>query len=100
MHKLFLGLLLSGGAFGQSAGDALEAVTRVPEKVTQLRCRVFAVDVERGGAIETSDRTTEVGQWLGRQEDQNWRLHSMDFEMGMKKTGFPQGWVQVCARPD
>ena len=99
MHKVFLGLLLGAGAFAQAEEGVQEAISTVPEQVAQLRCRVFAVDVERGGAIETSDRTTEIGQWLGRQEDEQWRLHSVDFEMGVKKTGFPQGWVQVCVRP-
>ena len=61
------------------------------------RCAVFTVEVSRRSVIETSDPTTEVGQWIEDQE--GWGLASIDFEVGQKPTGYPSGWVQVCLSP-
>jgi hypothetical protein len=67
-----------------------------PERDGGLLCKLFETDVQQGMMVETSDRTTEVGQWVGEQEDAGWRLQSVDFEIGQKPTGYPQGYVQVC----
>lgn len=62
-----------------------------------LQCRVFPVVLEGDVTIETSDATTEIGQWIASQD--GWVLYSMDFEVGQKSTGFPQGFSQVCLHP-
>jgi hypothetical protein len=67
-----------------------------PEQDHGLLCKLFETDVQQGSLLETSDRTTEVGQWVGEQEDAGWRFHSVDFEVGQKPTGYPQGYLQVC----
>ena len=84
---------------GVPGARAQEPTAPVETGVTSLRCRVFHVDSESGATWETTDRTVEVGQWVGEQEDGGWRLHDVDFEMGQKATGYPQGYVQVCVRP-
>ena len=48
---------------------------------------------------ETLDRTTEVGQWIGKQTDEGWALTLMDFEVGQKPTGYPQGYLYLCVGP-
>ena len=83
--------ILIGQQFGEAHAD--DHVGVMPAH----RCAVFAVDVSRRSVVETSDPTTEVGQWIEDQE--GWVLASMDFEVGQKPTGYPAGWVQVCLEP-
>lgn len=65
-----------------------------------FKCRHFPVDAkDKAVTLETADRTSEIGQWVGDQEDNGWTVYSVDFEVGTKPTGFPQGWVQVCLIP-
>lgn len=82
-------------------GARAEAPTAAPSEIEapRARCRVFRIDSENGATWDTSDRTIEIGQWVGEQEDQGWLLHDVDFEVGQKATGYPQGYVQVCMRP-
>jgi len=61
------------------------------------RCGVFEVDVSRRSVVETSDPTTEVGQWIA--EQRGWVVDTLDFEVGQKPTDYPQGWMQVCLVP-
>ena len=49
-------------------------------------------------AIETNDTTTEIGQWL-KKEEMSYELFSVDFEIGQKPTGYPEGWAHVCLSP-
>ena len=65
-------------------------------RASSLLCRLFDTGVASGSMIESADRTTEVGQWVGEQQDDGWRLFSVDFEVGQKATGYPQGYLQVC----
>jgi hypothetical protein len=62
-------------------------------------CRLFVVDLDKDRSLDTGDRTTEIGKWVGEREDAGWDLQSVDFETGLKATGFPQGWIQVCVSP-
>ena len=73
---------------------AAESEARPP---TVLKCRVFETAVNSGQAFETADGTTEVGQWINAEE--GWVLHSVDFEVTQKHTGFPIGFNQICLRP-
>ncbi len=68
-----------------------------PAPPPRVLCRLFTVRTEAGWTVDTSDRTTEIGQWLGEMEESGWVLQGMDFEIGQKPTGYPQAWVQVCA---
>lgn len=79
--------------------ESTEAATATTTASPRLACRVFLVDVSLGYDLETSDRTTEIGQWVGEQEDAGWLLYGVDFEVGQKATGYPQGYVQVCTYP-
>jgi hypothetical protein len=94
------------------AGDAVDAVADteapaeeeavpaiVPSEGGRLVCRLFLVDVGDGDVLDTSDRTTEVGQWVGQRLDQGMSLHGVDFEVGQKTTGYPQGYLHVCVYP-
>ncbi len=95
----FLGPRIPGAAIAQ---EPVEAQASEPGEVTtpeRLLCRIFLIDVARGQVVETGDRTTEVGQWVGEQEEEGWRLFGVDFEVGQKATGYPQGYVQVCLQP-
>jgi len=63
----------------------------------QLRCRVFTALLGDDSILDTADATTEIGQWIAEQA--GWQLHSVDFEIGQKATGFPQGYRHVCLSP-
>jgi hypothetical protein len=64
-----------------------------------LECRSFAVDPAKDPLVQTSDKTTEIGKWVSDREAEGWTLYSLDFEIGQKPTGYPQGWLQVCTAP-
>lgn len=65
----------------------------------RLYCRPFRVPLEGApAAIETNDATTEIGQWL-QKEEASYELFSVDFEIGQKATGYPEGWAYVCLSP-
>ncbi|MBW1880724.1 MAG: hypothetical protein JRI25_23455 [Deltaproteobacteria bacterium] len=90
-----LGPALSDDALAQVPGDDMERV--LPTEPGERRlCKLFETDVGQGAMVETSDRTTEVGQWVAEQEEAGWRLHDLDFEVAQKSTGYPQGFIQVC----
>ena len=64
------------------------------------KCRLFQLqDLEHDRDLLTSDRTSEIGQWVGTQEDAGWLLYSIDFEVGQKATGYPLGLLYVCMSP-
>jgi hypothetical protein len=65
----------------------------------RVMCRLFATDLEEGRVLETDDRTSEIGQWIGQRQAEGWQFYDMDFEVGQKPTGYPQGWTQVCLYP-
>lgn len=65
----------------------------------RLYCRLFQVPLEGAGTtFETSDVTTEIGKWV-QKEEESYELFTLDFEVGQKSTGYPQGHVQVCLSP-
>ena len=72
----------------------LESVPPAVEPPTKLLCRVFKVDADQP-QFTLPDGRTEAGQWVLENQDA-WRLHEVDFEMGTKSNGYPQAWVQVC----
>jgi len=65
----------------------------------QLVCQVFATDLRNPTPIDTADATTEIGQWVTQWVGQGYALFNLDFEVGSKSTGYPQGYVQVCMYP-
>jgi hypothetical protein len=86
-------------AFAEEGDGDKEAPVTSPISL-QLNCRVFRTNLEKdAAAIDTSDRLSEIGQWVGQLEDQSMQLHSVDFEIGQKATNFPQGWIYVCMSP-
>lgn len=78
-----------------AVGD-LAGKTPPPTGSESVRCRRFTADLEKNPQTDTADRTTEIGRWVGDQA--GYRVESVDFEIGQKPTGYPQGWVQVCLR--
>lgn len=78
-------------------GEAAEEPARAASP--RLHCRLFVTEVTHGADIDTGDRTTEIGQWVGDQEDDGWLLYGVDFEVGQKSTGYPNAFVHVCVYP-
>ena len=73
-----------------------EAVFRDPPR---LLCKMFNMPLEGAGSMfETNDLNTEIGRWIQSEEDL-YDLFSIDFEVGQKPTGYPQGFAQVCLSP-
>lgn len=97
-RRLLLGaaLALTAAALLSLSGPGAQAQNSL---LPRLRCAMFPTELETGKVIETSDRTTEIGQWVAAQEEDDWQLYQVDFETAQKPTGYPQGWVQVCMTP-
>lgn len=94
---LSLTALALGWALGRSDhGVAWAGDERTPEGLGALQCRAFRQDLEASVVLETSDRTSEVGQWVAAARAAGWQLHGVDFEVAQKPNGFPQGLVHVC----
>ena len=95
-------VLQTGLLLGRSLGAPAHAEVPVVEpfyEPPRLYCRPFKVPLEGApAAIETNDTTTEIGQWL-QKEEASYELFSVDFEVGTKATGYPQGWAYVCLTP-
>ncbi len=89
---------LVAGWIGSNLGQTAQAQEADADK-PRLMCRYFQVDLASPPVIETADRTSEVGQWIGAREDEGWILYTVDFETSQKATGYPQGWLQVCLYP-
>lgn len=65
----------------------------------RLYCRPFEVPLDGArAAMETNDRTTPMGRWIA-DEEASYLLHTIDFEVGQKPTGYPVGIAYVCLRP-
>lgn len=71
-----------------------------PPRLTE-RCHLFTIaDLDKDRDLVTADRSSEVGQWVAAREGEGWALQGVDFEIGQKSTGYPQGFLHVCmARP-
>ncbi|MEQ1570194.1 MAG: hypothetical protein ABMA64_31460 [Myxococcota bacterium] len=89
-------------AFGLAIVGAAWAADPAPapadeEMVPRLKCRSFQTDP--GAEVDTRDPATELGRWVMALEDRGWRVHQVDWEVGAKQTGFPQGYTHVCLSP-
>ena len=97
---LFLGFSIVGASSALADGPAnYVANTLAPTvvwTVPNIQCKVFPLELDREMTVALNDATTEPGQWLKAQVDTGWVLHSMDFEVGQKPTGYPQGWLYLC----
>ncbi|MFT7519704.1 MAG: hypothetical protein ACI9MC_001847 [Kiritimatiellia bacterium] len=83
---------MSDAAMAEEPGlFSTATATPVPEK---LMCRIFKVDADQP-QFTYPDGRTEAGNWALEHQSE-WRIHEVDFEMGVKANGFPQPWVQVC----
>ena len=78
------------------AGDPGVAHADEPRGDAAYLCRAFKQPLEGGAVLDTSDRTSEAGQWAAEQRSAGWRVHGVDFEVSQKPSGFAQGYVQVC----
>lgn len=90
VRTMVVGLLLAG--VGLAWGS--DAPSTTPKR---LRCHTFAT--EPGTALDTRDASSELGRWVLGLEDQGWQVSTVDFEIGVKPTGYAQGWTQVCVEP-
>ena len=83
--------LVSAVTFGVArAGETRGAGAR-------LKCRTFPTAI--GAEIDTRDPGSELGTWVLALEDRGWEVASVDWDVGQKATGFPQGYTQVCLTP-
>ena len=79
--------------------EAVGVQVAVAPPPSRLTCRLFVVQPDHRWTLETSDRTNEVGQWVGEMEEGGWVLHTTDMEVGQKSTGYPQGYLHLCMAP-
>jgi hypothetical protein len=89
--------VLAAFAAGWFLDHAVEDAWAAPP-THDLLCRTFKHTLENPVLIETSDRTSEVGQWVAEQRGNGWELSGTDFEVTQKPNGFPMGFVQVCLK--
>lgn len=69
-----------------------------PAPPSQVVCRLFLRDLDKDREFDTADKVGEIGAWVAGREAQGYRVDSIGFSTAQKPTGYPQGWVQVCAR--
>jgi len=62
------------------------------------RCKSFSTDLTKDDTLSTDDNTTPAGMWVRGERKRGWTLAQVDFEVGQKVTGYPQGWTQVCVK--
>jgi hypothetical protein len=65
--------------------------------VPRLKCRAFPTDA--GAEVDTRDAASDLGKWVMQHEDQGWVVDAVDWEIGQKATGYPQGYTHVCLTP-
>ena len=94
LRTMFAGLVMASVGLAWAA-DPAGPPTTVAE--TRLKCRTFPTEL--GAEIDTRDVGTELGRWVLELEDRGWVVHEIDWEVGQKPTGFPQGFTHVCMVP-
>ncbi len=88
-----------GGVFTPIAhAEPSPETAAVPEADWVYRCKLFKVDLTKDDTLETDDNTTPAGMWVRGERKRGWTLAELDFEVGQKSTGYPEGWTQVCVR--
>ena len=94
LRTMFAGVLMAGVGLAwadpPAPGAAIVAETR-------LKCRTFPTDL--GSEVDTRDTSTDLGRWVIELEDRGWIVHTIDWEVGQKPTGYPQGYSHVCLTP-
>ncbi|MEZ4241400.1 MAG: hypothetical protein R3F59_35660 [Myxococcota bacterium] len=85
------------GALSAAAVGAWAAGEADPAPLLRLKCRTFPTDI--GAEVDTRDPQSAVGQWVTGLEDQGWEVANVQWDVGQKATGFPQGYTQVCLVP-
>jgi hypothetical protein len=65
--------------------------------VPRLKCRAFPTDPN--AEVDTRDGSTDLGRWVVALEDEGWVVSDVDWEVGQKPTGYPQGYTHVCLTP-
>lgn len=83
--------LVGATAWAATAGGSTGSV------VPRMKCRSFPTDP--GAEIDTRDAGSPIGQWVTGLEDRGWVVRDVDWEIGQKPTGFPQGYTHVCMVP-
>ncbi len=66
------------------------------EPAGDVRCRIFAVPLDTPWTLDTSDGTSEIGQWVASEKARGAAVVSTDFETAQRVSGYPTGYVQVC----
>ncbi len=61
-----------------------------------VRCRIFTVPLDTPWTLDTSDGTSEIGQWVASEKQRGAAVVSTDFETAQRVSGYPTGYVQVC----
>lgn len=95
LRTMFAGVLMAGVGLAWADPPAPAPSAAVAE--TRLKCRTFPTDL--GAEVDTRDTGTDLGRWVLDLEDRGWIVHTIDWEVGQKPTGFPQGYTHVCLTP-
>ena len=88
-------------ALAVAIGAGLLAPARAEEPVVpagRMLCHLFERDLDKDRDVDTADRLSEIGKWVGTQEAAGFALVGIDFATAQKPTGYPQGWMNVCMR--
>lgn len=63
----------------------------------RLKCKAFATDL--AAETDSRDASTDLGRWVIEHEDRGWVVADIEWEVGQKPTGYPQGYTHVCLTP-
>lgn len=89
-----LGGIFAPIAHAEPSPDAPTA----PSSEWVYHCKLFQADPTKDDVLDTDNNTTEAGRWVRGERKRGWSLAQLDFEVGQKSTGYPQGWTQICVR--
>lgn len=96
MNKPNAGWLVLALMAGALLAQGVRVAQAAPDKNRHHRCRTFQHRADDGELLDTSDATSEVGQWVASQSSGGWSVHTVDLEVAQKPNGFPMAFVQVC----
>jgi len=96
-----IGLAATATLFGLGAGLLASAplAEASPDTHSRLLCRVFPVELENDEGWDSDDPQHPIGAWIHRMDERGWALATVDLTVGQKRTGYPQGYQQVCLSP-
>jgi len=89
--------VLAVGVFSAVGRSPAQAAPGEP--APRLVCRVFPATLTDDAGWDSDDDGHPVGAWVRSMGERGWGIASVDLAVGQKRTGYAQGYQQVCLSP-